>query len=1019
MAVDPPARLLRSPAFWLLSLLYGIALSLPWLPPRAEKPSPYLLEVEITVGHPGAAQVYVDVGRDLNEHDSTSAVVPTADERARIRLPLPAKEIRVLRFDPFSGPGRCVIHQARILGERGRLRLAIAPTDWLSQHQIAAFEPRGTELRLEAESDANDPSISLNLPAPLVLEPVREMLPLQAFVPIAGFTVGSALLLLGVAWMWPRLQARAPVLTPRPRLLLLVAAFAGLLANSYPVIFLGRSFVAPNYGARLLYDDALTLPGQTDPRQEDVSGSDVGAIAWAHVPMSFVQAEALRAGELPLWNRYNSTGVALLGQGQAMIGDPLQFLVIAAGADAWAWDLKYLLAKGLFGFAFGLLAWRLSGHLGFGALTAATAGFIGFFLYRVNHPAFFTFSYSPWILVAWLGVLRAERSGPLFGALAGLVGANLWVMTSGTVKEAYMLILGINAIGAALLLASTHPWSWRRQRLGLTLLAGVAFAGLSAPLWLTLLETLRTSYSGYNAPSAYQTHLSFLVGLFDEIFHRPIQAGERMSNPSGSFLVLGGLLGLAATWRRLPCSREVRVLVLAFAAAVAMAFGVIPPQWIERVPFLGNVAHIDNCFSLLALVAAIPLAAEGWRRMWIRLREPEGASDIRIVAVLLLALLAPWIATLHTVHKPLWGPANVYSPHAWGERLPVSAFGWASAIVLPGALLAGLVVARNALSRGRWTILHASAVGLCLILLLWRHGQQVPSQFDPYVFSPAGRTSFFGPSRAIDALRADQREPGRVLAIEGVFVSGWSPAYRLEGISGPDALVNPRYRELNDALGIEYLWDWRIVARAEAFAAQRRAFDFLGVRHYLQHPEPTEPWSEFLTVVTRADLNVYRSELTWPRAFFTPALEAYGSPKELAARITGGTGAPFAAVLPEDRRPEWPVARTPAATVAARDYTLGTTATAFTLEAPDAGFAVLHEAWVPEAFRVTLNGRPAEVIRINHAFKGVRLPAAGEWRVVFTYRPSTFGVATAISGATVGALLLGGTLLLLRRRRPA
>lgn len=1018
MAVDPPGRFLRSPAFWILSVLSGVLLSLPWLPAGAEMPSPYVLEVEMSVGHVGAAQVYFDVGRGLSEADSSTATVAAAGERTRLRLPLPAAELRLLRFDPFSGPGHCVIHRACIRGHRGKEVRSIAPTDWTPQHQIAVFEPRGTELHLTAEADANDPSVSLAPPAPLLLPPVREFLPLRSILPMAGTSVGVAALLAGLGVLWPRVGHRALPLSSRPRLLLLLAAVAGLLANAYPVVFLGRSFVAPNYGARLLYDDVLTLPGQTDPRQEDVRGSDVGAIAWAHIPMSFVQAEALRAGELPLWNRYNSTGVALLGQGQAMVGDPLQFLVLAAGADAWAWDLKYLVAKGLFGFALGLLAWRVCGHLGFAALTAATSGFIGFFIYRVNHPAFFSFCYAPWILVAWFAVIRAEGARALLGALAGLVGANLWVMTSGTVKEAYMLILGTNAMGAALLLASASPWPLRLRRLGLTVLAGGVFAGVSAPLWLTLLETLRTSYSGYNAPSAYQTHLSFLVGLFDEIFHRPIQADERMSNPSGNFLVLGGLLCLAAAWRRQPRSGELRVLAGAFGAAVAMGFGVVPPQWIERVPFLGNVAHIDNCFSLLALLAAIPLAAEGWRRAWLRLGEAEGGSDIRIVAVLLAALIAPWIATLHTVHKPIFGLDKVYTPHDWGERLPVSAFGWASAVILPGALLSGLLLVRAARIRDRWTVPLTGAVGLCLLLLLWRHGQHVPSRLDPYVFSPAGRVSFFGHSHAIEVVRTDQREPGRVLAIEGVFTSGWSPAYGLEGISGPDALVNPRYRELTDALRIDYLWDWRILARAETFAGQRAAFDFLGVRHYLQHPDPTEPWSDSLTVVARADLNVYRSERAWPRAFFTPALESYRSPAELASRVYSGAGAPFAAALPEDLRPEWPVASSPVATVAARDYVLAPNSTTFTVDAPGAGFAVLQEAWVPGAFRVTLNGKPAEVVRLNHAFKGVRLPAAGEWRVRFTYRPASFGSALTLFAATLVLAAAGGAALLLKRRSP-
>ena len=83
-----------------------------------------------------------------------------------------------------------------------------------------------------------------------------------------------------------------------------------------------------------------------------------------HMPYSVVESRALLQDlELPLWNRYNSSGVTLLGQGQSMFGDPLHIFVILTGGASWAWDIKYLLAKMLFTAGLGLAVYTTTRHL--------------------------------------------------------------------------------------------------------------------------------------------------------------------------------------------------------------------------------------------------------------------------------------------------------------------------------------------------------------------------------------------------------------------------------------------------------------------------------------------------------------------------------------------------------------------------------------------------------------------------------------------------------------------------------
>src|SRR5207248_8020251 len=95
--------------------------------------------------------------------------------------------------------------------------------------------------------------------------------------------------------------------------------------------------------------------GYKNTETSDVKLADIGAIMWSHIPLSVIQHRALAHGELPLWNRYNSAGTPLLAQGQSMFGDPVHFLVVLANGAAWAWDLKFLIAKWLFAFGLGLI----------------------------------------------------------------------------------------------------------------------------------------------------------------------------------------------------------------------------------------------------------------------------------------------------------------------------------------------------------------------------------------------------------------------------------------------------------------------------------------------------------------------------------------------------------------------------------------------------------------------------------------------------------------------------------------
>lgn len=144
----------------------------------------------------------------------------------------------------------------------------------------------------------------------------------------------------------------------------------------------GKSFLSPNNnpGIYLLYGQMPTVPSYEDTTSDDEFGADLGAVMYYSWPTSSVEGRALlRDHELPLWNRFDSTGIPLLGQGQSMLGDPLHLLVLLTNGSAGWWDLKYILAKLLFAFSIGLCVMTATRHVPAAIIMAASSLLSAFF----------------------------------------------------------------------------------------------------------------------------------------------------------------------------------------------------------------------------------------------------------------------------------------------------------------------------------------------------------------------------------------------------------------------------------------------------------------------------------------------------------------------------------------------------------------------------------------------------------------------------------------------------------------
>ena len=310
----------------LTAALLSIVVSVPFLPLAAPATAHFHFDITLTSTAPGSAQLFFDIGRGINEADSKRATVENKTGPQFLSFPLPPGNYRALRLDPIDRTAEITLSEAVIRTRDGRVVQRFALGDFTADNQIFSLVATGDALRLITTAGATDPNLGLRLAAPFELvttlgQNLRTGLKISLgvfFIILAAVgLVARSRDALCRSWTW---------LTARPIRAVSLMAVVAVIASSYPVLFFGKSIVSPNNGTTLLYENFPTLPGYRDRATANVAGADIGAIMWQHIPLSMLQRDALLSdGELPLWNRYNSAGTVLLGQGQSMFGDPLHF----------------------------------------------------------------------------------------------------------------------------------------------------------------------------------------------------------------------------------------------------------------------------------------------------------------------------------------------------------------------------------------------------------------------------------------------------------------------------------------------------------------------------------------------------------------------------------------------------------------------------------------------------------------------------------------------------------------------
>ena len=966
---------------------------------RDAKTAPALL-FDYQSDTPSSVQVFFDVGTGFDEKDSSRQFVPRQSSWREIRLDLPKARIRKLRLDPAETAGTFGIRNLRVVDADGTFRLIIPPAKIRPANQILSMIVHNGELQIQTPAGANDPIVEIPLESVIDLRQSRGW---DIAFSLAGWTLFWTAVVLILYYAPRSLESNAIFLAlcRKPTAVIWLAAITGTLVSTSPVVFQGKSFMSPNLaGVPLFYDRFPTLPNYSDNTTEDCYGADTGAMAWWHFPLVVAQERAIKEfGEFPLWNRYNSGGTTMIGQGQMMLGDPLNWMVWLVGVDAGTFDIKFLLLRVIFAVSLGLAVLVITQAIAPSAMVAIAAPFVGYFIYRVNHAAIFTLCYAPLISLAWLKMIYAEDERFRLRWVAGLMLANWLVMNSGTVKEAYMSIAVLNAIGILHFMLERSRFGGKfKTWSGLLATSGVCFLMIAAPVWGTFFDTLRSGMSNYDSPGVRQYPFWFFLGFVDNSFY--LLRTDSYSPAVNALLFVGFLHGIFCT-RHLESPKARRsavVLALGCGMLIAIAFGVIPAKLLLAIPYINNIRSVDACFSTILIVPLSILAGIGFAS--IDLQRKKRVEPI--VVSVLMALVFLFVLSF-----------------AQSGALRLKQFTIYSLAVLPAAVCAAWLTI--SLLKGK---LSFAGIGVCLIaiLLVLGRGAMYTDSPDKFVFNPHERISLtYRPELVVRLTPKLREEPTRIVGLGNVLFPGYNATLGLENISGPDGMWNKPYRELTGALKLPYdEGNWKIVLNWHDLATYKNALDVLGVGFVLSSAKIGEATSATY-VDDDGSVYAYSGRSAWPRAFYTDRIILYDDVQSLAKRISTGDGQPFVAVTRRSadtnavlRQLVDKPAGESATLVKARDYSLTNNSTGFTIDAPAPGVVYLGETDEPGDFIVTMNGKRVPYLTANHAFKAVLVDGPGQFRVTFRYWPAHLtGYLWLASG---GLVLWVGVLIVFWKR---
>ncbi len=673
-------------------------------------------------------------------------------------------------------------------------------------------------------------------------------------------------------------------------------------------------------------------------------------------PVAHHWRESFWQFELPLWNPLNNCGVPFLAQWSTLVLYPptLMYMVFPL---TWALPVFSLAHLWLGGLGMYFLTRRWTGSSLAGAAAGIILSFNGLSINSLVWPHYcVAIAWMPWVVLA---AERGLREGGRRNLWAIVVGA--MQMLSGMPEMIVLTWLFVTAIGGWHFVRGNVP----RVRLCVRFALQVALiSGLCAAQLAPFLELLqyshRTASFGDSRWAVPETGLAnFVVPLFHSY-----RARTGVFFQYTQFLVSSYYLGIACVWLGMMAMgrmRQARVAGLIFTSLLcvllAMGDGGLLFPWLKMMfPAIGVARYPVKFLYLFILVA--PLLAGFGLASYQSGHSQSPLRNGRWQVILLSAVLAlmgviAWLAYV--------SPMPMDTP--WKTQVNA----------LQRAVFLGLIVGLLWWLQRNWELKRGVLLRGALLLLvwldIWTHSPPIMPTIPSWAYdkgmiqqklelTPFPRHGqsrvMLRPSMDVDLHYAAVSDPlADFLVNRATFFCN---ANLLDGVSKVNGFYSLQLQRTEDLLSRFYL------RRDPADGLK----SFMGVSQYT-HPQEELSWAPrvgALPLVTGGQEVVFAEKAQALDGMFATnfnALEKVYLPVDAKA-VLRGVRAGMVSVLSTN---------------------IGSHRVETLVEASEPGMLVIAQAHHP-AWRAWVNDVPAPVLRANHAFQAVPVPA-GRAKVILAY----------------------------------
>jgi hypothetical protein len=714
---------------------------------------------------------------------------------------------------------------------------------------------------------------------------------------------------------------------------------------------------------------------------------DYGFFAY---PLAHFQQECFQRGELPFWDPYNNCGVPFLAQWNTMPLYPPSLIYLLLPLT-WSLSFFCLLHLWFAGFGMFFLARRWTGNNFAAAFAGVVFSFNGLSLNLLMWPSHMaTFSWIPWVVLA---VELAWRGGGQKIILAALVGA--MQMLAGGPEIILLTWIVVLALWIQQFVRRGSPrvsMLWR-----FTLVVVVVFA-LTAAQLLPFLDLSAHSQRGVGYADTRWSMpgrgwVNFLVPMaFGRTWTEGVFFQYGQAWTSSYYLGIGTLwLALLGLWT----VRERRVWLLGGATILALIFALgentfVYPALRRIIPQLSFVTYPIKYVTLVAFLMPF-LAAFGLARLQNVQTGEKGRFKKRLIFIgaILLALIAGIL---------LWAcrfPFPTDDVHATLLNGLWRAF---FLLVTGGLLLLLTLEAGPGLRR---------IVPLLLIVVAWldvfTHEPAQNPTVPPSVYElNLARADLkmnpqpeLGDSRAMittkaymDFIHFALRDPKNNFLGKRLGFCG--NANLLDAVPKVDGFFSLLPREGDDLNSLLY-------GTTNEFPGLE---DFMGVSQ-ITAPDAFYHWQPrktFLPLVTAGQKPVFLDDADALRALTQPDFD----------------GSKVVLLRPEAKSFVTVTNQTTARVLKSH---FGTQSVDIEAEASAPSLIVVAQAWYHN-WRAEVDGKPAHLLRANHAFQAVEIPE-GRHRVQLIYRDRAFEIGAVLSLLALVACLICVAILSDRKQHAA